>query len=387
MCSGAAATLLRATFLWTIYDRTKSPAMLGLAGLLSFLPAPFASLAGGAIADAFDRRRVILLAQMVALACAIGLAFVSASTSGGVAPLIGLVVMNAVAGSFEAPARSAMLPGLVPREEYGRAVTVMATAQSLAFMSGPAIAGVLIGHGGVRVAFTVSAVLYGASLVSVSGLPAGTSSAGKRAISVGGLIEGLTFVWRNKPVLAAMSLDLFAVIFGGATALLPVFANDILRVGPKGYGVLTSSLEVGAVVTSVLLLVLPPIRRVGRAIVVTVAAYGLATLAFGLSTSFPLSVACYVLVGMADQVSVVSRATLVQMSTPDEVRGRVSSVNMIFIGASNQLSAAEAGFVAALTSAKISVVFGGAMVLVVVTIAALAVPTLWGWRHAERSTG
>ncbi|HTJ84155.1 MAG TPA: MFS transporter, partial [Polyangiaceae bacterium] len=262
ICSGAGATLLRASFLWEIYERTKSPAMLGLAGLLSFLPAPFASLAGGAIADAFDRRRVILTAQTVALLCALGLAFVAGS--GGVVALIALVVTNAVATAFEAPARQAMLPSLVPREEFGRAVTVMATAQSLAFMSGPALAGLLISHGSVRVAFLTAAVLYVGSLLSVRGLPGAAPTGEKRAITLAGLSKGLSFVWNHKPVLAAMSLDLFAVIFGGASALLPVFANDILRVGPKGYGVLTSSLEIGAVLTSLLLLVLPPIRRVGR---------------------------------------------------------------------------------------------------------------------------
>ncbi len=379
VCSGAAVTLLRASFLWQIYDLTKSPAMLGLTGLLSFVPAPVSSLLGGAIADAVDRRKVILVAQAVALVCALFLTFSDASSS--IVPLIALVVTNAAATAFEAPARQAMLPNLVPRDEFARAVTVMATAQSLAFMTGPALAGVLIGHGGVRFAFGVASALYVASIFFVRGLPTNApTEAGLRGVSVAALREGLTFVLRNRPVLGAMTLDLFAVIFGGASALLPVYANDILAVGPRGYGVLTSALEVGAVLTSVLLLVLPPIRRVGRAIVLGVAVYGIATVGFGLSTVFPLSVALYALVGMADQVSVVSRAQVVQMSTPDELRGRVSSVNMVFIGASNQLSAAEAGFVAALTSPKVSVVSGGAMVLVVVLAVMVLVPALYRWR-------
>jgi MFS family permease len=307
------------------------------------------------------------------------LALTTASSS--IVPLLGLVVTNAAATAFEAPARQAMLPNLVPREEFARAVTVMATAQSLAFMSGPALAGVLIGHGGVRVAFGVASGLYVASIFFVRGLPGNAPNAGGlRSVSLSSLREGLSFVFQNRPVLGAMTLDLFAVIFGGASALLPVYANDILAVGPKGYGVLTSSLEVGAVLTSLLLLLLPPIRRVGRAIVLSVAVYGLATIAFGLSSIFPLSVACYALVGMADQVSVVSRSQVVQMSTPDALRGRVSSVNMIFIGASNQLSAAEAGFVAALTSPKVSVVSGGTLVLVVVAAVVALVPALYRWR-------
>jgi len=170
------------------------------------------------------------------------------------------------------------------------------------------------------------------------------------------------------------------VIFGGATALLPVYANDILKVGEAGYGILASSFEIGALLTSVALILFPPIHRLGRAILVSVVAYGLATIVFGLSRSFPLSLAAYAIAGMADQVSVVGRTTLVQTVTPDELRGRVSSVNMIFIGASNQLSTAEAGLVAYLTTPTISVVSGGTMVLLVACATALLVPTFWRFR-------
>ena len=202
VCSGAAVTLLRASFLWQIYDLTKSPAMLGLTGLLSFVPAPVSSLLGGAIADAVDRRKVILVAQAVALVCALFLTFSDASSS--IVPLIALVVTNAAATAFEAPARQAMLPNLVPRDEFARAVTVMATAQSLAFMTGPALAGVLIGHGGVRFAFGVASALYVASIFFVRGLPTNApTEAGLRGVSVAALREGLTFVLRNRPVLGA----------------------------------------------------------------------------------------------------------------------------------------------------------------------------------------
>jgi len=181
-------------------------------------------------------------------------------------------------------------------------------------------------------------------------------------------------------VLGCMTLDMFAVIFGGAAALLPIYATEILRVGPRGYGLLTSSLELGALVMSLALTILPPIRRAGVALLAAVGVYGLATIVFGLSRWFPLSVLAYMTVGMADQVSVVMRSTAIQLSTPDALRGRVSSVNMIFIGASNQLGAAESGFVAALTSAPFSVVSGGVASLLVLGIVAAALPELRRYR-------
>ena len=177
-----------------------------------------------------------------------------------------------------------------------------------------------------------------------------------------------------------MTLDMFAVIFGGAAALLPIYANDILGVGAKGFGILSASLEAGALVTSLALVGLPPIHRAGRALLIAVVVYGVATIAFGLSRYFPLSVACYVLVGVADQISVVMRSTAIQLSTPDALRGRVSSVNFIFIGASNQLGAVESGFLAALTTPTFAVVSGGLGVLIVVAVVAWALPALRRYR-------
>jgi len=198
--------------------------------------------------------------------------------------------------------------------------------------------------------------------------------------------EGLAFVSRQPVVLGCMSLDMFAVIFGGAVALLPIYANEILEVGARGYGVLSASLEIGALFMSLLLVWLPPIRRAGRALLVAVTLYGVATIVFGFSRWFPLSVAAYLLAGMADQVSVVLRGTAIQLTTPDALRGRVSALNMIFIGASNQLGAAESGFVAALTSATFAVVSGGIGCLVVVAIVAWRLPALRRYRTDVRAT-
>ncbi|MBL9021624.1 MAG: MFS transporter [Myxococcales bacterium] len=380
LAAGTGSTMMRAVFLWHLYDLSRSTAVLALVGLLSFAPLPVASLLGGLIADAYDRRRLVLVAQTVGLACALALVLLSRSGMTTVAGMLAIIVTNATAAALEAPARQSMLPTLVPKEELSRAVTVMGTAGALAFMSGPALAGLVLGRAGVAVGYAVAAGLYVASMLLVAGVTGGMGTASKRAVSIAGLKEGLAFVRKQRIVLAAMSIDLFAVIFGGATALLPVYANEILGVGGTGYGILASSFEIGALATSLLLVTLPPIRRLGRAILVSVVVYGVATVAFGLSRSFPLSLLAYAVAGMADQVSVVGRTTLVQLETPDELRGRVSSVNMIFIGASNQLSTAEAGFVAYLTTPTFSVVSGGAMVLVVAGVTALLVPALWRFR-------
>ena len=193
-------------------------------------------------------------------------------------------------------------------------------------------------------------------------------------------MEGVAFVRRNPIVLGCMTLDMFAVIFGGATALLPIYANDILMVRPRGYGVLNAALEAGALLSSLVLVALPPITRAGRALLVAVGVFGAATIVFGLSRSFPLSVLAYMVAGVADQVSVVMRSTAIQLSTPDERRGRVSAVNFIFIGASNQLGAVESGFVAALTNATVSVVSGGIGCLLVLAIVAARIPELRRYR-------
>ncbi len=332
--AGTATTVLRATFLWQVYAVSHSAFYLGLIGLLQFLPAPLASLLGGTVADARDRRSIVLIAQTVSLACAATLAALTRGHLVNLPVLLSLVVAASIASSFEAPARQATLPMLVPKAELSGAVTVFVTANALSFMSGPAVAGLLIGKVSVFAAYVAAVVLYGASVLFVAQIPRLPRSDGtpKRAVSFTSVKEGVDFVRREPALLGCMALDMFAVLFGGASALLPVYANDILGVGADGYGLLTSSLEIGGLVTSVVLLLRRPIKRLGGALIATVAVFGVATVVFGLSRSYPLSIAAYMAVGMADQVSVVVRGTIVQMTTPDELRGRVSSVNMLFIG-------------------------------------------------------
>ncbi|UCE84861.1 MAG: MFS transporter [Deltaproteobacteria bacterium] len=378
--SGAAMSMLRAAVLWHVYEISRSEFHLGLIGLVQFVPSLFLSLVGGAVADSYDRRRVMMVTQVGTLACGAALFRATAVGLDSLPVLYAIVFLLAIASAFENPSRQALLPQLVPRDVFPRAVPVYATAQALSLMSGPALGGIVIATRGIADVYGLQVLLTLGSLAGLLRVRPRPAEGDRRPVSVQAIREGLAFVRRQPVVLGCMTLDMFAVILGGAVALVPVYARDILAVGPTGYGILTASLEAGALLMSVVLVALRPFRRTGRALLYAVVAYGIATIVFGLSRSFPLSVAAYVAVGMADQVSVVLRSTAIQLSTPDALRGRVSSVNMIFIGASNQLGAAESGFVAALTSATFAVVSGGVGCLLVVAWIARRIPELRHYR-------
>lgn len=375
--AGAGGTLLRSAIAWHLYQITESAFDLGLLGLVQFVPALLLSLPAGLASDRYERRRVVQAAQATTL-IATGLLAARAFQGAADEPalLYWVIAVMATAAAFSNPARSALLPLLVPIEAFARTVTTASTIRALAFALGPALTGVVVAAAGIAWAYLLGSLLVGASILILSSLEARPPAARQGAITFSAMLEGLHHVFANPVVLGAMTLDLFAVILGGATALLPIFAHDVLSVGASGFGVLSAALEVGALTTAVALLFLPPIRRVGFVLLVTVACYGVATIVFGVSTWFPLSIAAYAAAGMADQVSVVLRQTTIQLQTPDHLRGRVSSVGSIFIGASNQLAAVESGFVAAATSAPFAVVSGGVGVLVVVLIVAIAIPTL-----------
>jgi MFS family permease len=379
-CAGTATTLLRAGVLWHVFALSHSPFQLGLIGLVQFVPALGLMLLGGALADTHDRRRIMMASQWTWLAAAIVLCGAMRTGSMSLPLLYATVLVVAVGVSFDSPARVALLPTLVPRPVLPRAVTIASTNQAFAFATGPALAGMLIAAAGVTSVYVAYAVLVAGSLAAMAFLRPGRQEPSGRAPSLAAIREGLRFVRSRQVILGCMALDMLAVIFGGASALLPVYASDILHVGPRGYGLLSSAAELGAIATSLVLSFTPPIRRAGRALLVTVALFGVATIVFGLSRSFPLSIAAYVLVGVADQVSVVLRATAIQLSTPDALRGRVSALNLLFIGASNQLGAAESGFVAALTSAPFAVVSGGVGCLLVVAVVAATMPQLRRYR-------
>lgn len=385
--SGAGQTLLRATFSWQVFELTGSAFYLGLVGLVQFVPTFFLSLVGGAVADSFERRRILILAQTATVAGSATLGLLTLRGEPSLGLVYGVVFAISCALAFEAPARQALLPTLVPRLLFPSAVTVNSTVQQLGWVTGPVVMGFVIHAFGIAAAYAAHVALVLVSLANLAGLPPPRGEAPRRDVSLRAIREGIAFVRSRQAVLGAMALDMFAVVFGSATALLPIYANEILHVGARGYGLLASALEIGSLSMAAVLLFLPPIRRAGRALCVAVAIYGLATIGFGFSTSFPISLAALLVAGAGDQVSGVMRSTLIQLATPDALRGRVSSLNFIFIGASNQLGTVESGFVASLTSAVFAVVSGGVACLGVLGLIAWKLPELRRYRldhpHAE----
>jgi MFS family permease len=238
----------------------------------------------------------------------------------------------------------------------------------------------VIAVAGVAAAYGANIVLLAISVVAMAMLHPRPLEGERRAVSLEAMREGLHFVWRRQVLLGSMALDMFAVIFGGAQALLPVYATDILNAGSTGYGILASSMNAGALVASLVLVMVPTVQRAGVALLVSVVGFGIATIVFGLARSFPLALVAYTLVGLSDQVSVVMRQTMVQLATPDRLRGRVTAINALFVGSSNQLGAVRAGFVAAATTPTFSVVSGGVACLGVVALVALLLPEMRSYR-------
>lgn len=364
-CSGTTLTLVQAAIAWQVYQVSDSVLQLGIVGLVRFLPSLGLSLVGGALADAHDRRMITMISQAAPLFASLVLMLTTLHGNIGLPLIYGMVFVLAVASSFETPARRALLVSCVSPEAFTNGITVNSTLQKFGQVTGPAAAGLAIAGIGISGAYGLNAAIVALSLAMLIILHPRPREGARGSVSVAAIKEGIVFVWRHQVLLGAMTLDMFAVIFGGATALLPVFAKDILDVGALGYGLLSAAIDVGALVMSVGLVFLPQIRRAGRALIIAVAIFGLGTIAFGFSRSFVLSLFIYMAVGAADQISVVMRSTLVQLESPDALRGRVASVNGLFIGASNQMGAAESGFLAAITSATFAVVFGGAASLAV----------------------
>jgi MFS family permease len=376
--------MLQTAVIWHVFALSHSPFQQGVLGVVQFAPALLLMLLGGAVADTFDRRRVVMLAQLPPLAAGALLCLATSRGFVSVRLIFGATFLIAVAGAFDGPARMAFLPGLVGKEAFPRAVVFASTTMAMAFVTGPALQGLLIALGRLDLVYALYGGLIGLALVFLSFLhPVEPPSAGG-AMSLRAIREGVGFVRRSPVILGCMTLDMLAVIFGGASALLPIYADQILAKGPKGYGILASSLEMGSLLMGLFMLTRPTVVRAGRVLLIAVGVYGAATIAFGLSRWFPLSVALYMIAGMADNVSVIMRSTAIQLSTPDELRGRVSAVNMLFIGASNKLGLAESGFVAALTNATFSVVSGGVGCLVVLAIVAARIPELRSYRTPLR---
>lgn len=375
--SGTALTLMRATVAWQVFDATRSAFHLGMIGLIQFLPVLPMSLWAGAVADSFDRKRIVMWAQSAAAMCSVVLLLAGElMQETPVSIVYAAVLALSIAASFESPARSSLLPTLVPRDLFPSAVTAHATFQNLAWMSGPVLSGFVIDAFGIRGAHLTHFFLMAASVVLFGFVRRPSAKLDRKRVSGEAILEGVRFVFSRQVLLGSMVLDMFAVVFGSATALLPIYANEILKVGPRGYGLLSGALEGGTFLMALVLMARPAIVRPGRALLFAVLIYGSATILFGLSRSLPLSIFVFVIAGMADQISMVTRSTIMQLSTPDELRGRVSSVGQIFIGASNQIGSARAGFVAAASSPTFAIVSGGIACLAVLAIVTRTMPLL-----------
>jgi hypothetical protein len=366
---------------WQIYELTHDPLSLGLIGLAEAVPFIAIALFAGHMADRRNRLRISLIALTALLLCSLALLSFSLRpgtiTADRTWPVYAVIFLSGVARSFLQPARSALGAELVPRELYPNAVTWRSSAWQLAEVVGPAIGGLVYGFGSARAAYGVDAALMAVGLLSLARLRhPGRSSSSPAESFIESLGTGIRFVRRQPVILSALTLDLFSVLFGGAVALLPVFAAEILRVGPEGLGILRAAPAVGAVAMSLIMAHRPPLRRAGRTLLVSVAVFGLSIIGFGLSRDFLLSIVMLGLSGMADTVSVVVRSTLLQVLTPDHLLGRVAAVNAIFIGSSNEIGAFESGAAAKLLGTVPSVVLGGVATLVVVAVTALKVSPL-----------
>jgi MFS family permease len=366
---------------WQVYAITHDPLSLGLIGLAEALPFIAVALPAGYVADRWNRRTIAVCSLAVLAACAVGLLVFSA-TPGlmqrvGARPIYAIIFASGIARSLLQPARQALGAELIPRTMYENAIAWRSSSWQTAAVVGPAVGGLLYGFAGPVVAYGAGAMLMIFALVgflTVSYVPVPRALDGAPILE--GLVTGLRFVWKEPVILAALSLDLFSVFLGGAEALLPVFASEILKVGPQGLGILRAAPAAGAVLMGVYLAHRGPSERAGRAMLIAVATFALAIIGFGLSTSFLLSAVLLTVSGMADNVSVVIRSTLLQLLTPTGMLGRVSAVNSVFVGSSNELGAFESGVAARYFGTVPAVVLGGTASLLVVAVTARLVPQL-----------
>ncbi|MCM8912547.1 MULTISPECIES: MFS transporter [Pseudomonas] len=360
---------------WHLYQLTGNVLDLGLVGLVEFAPRVLFMLHTGHVADRYDRRKVAALCQSLQGLIALALALGSATDNVTRELIFALAFLLGATRSFEMPATQALLPNVVPAGLFPRAVAASASATQAATIVAPAVGGFLYAFGSIWV-YGPTVALYAIACVLTLSLQARGQVAQRGRASLESLLAGIRFIRSRPDILGAISLDLFAVLLGGATALLPVFAKDILLTGPLGLGLLRSAPAVGALLMSLWLARFPFERNVGRTMFTAVGVFGVATIAFGLSTSFWFSLAVLVVLGAADMISMVIRGAFVQLETPDEMRGRVSAVNGLFIGASNQLGEFESGVTAHWFGTVPAVVLGGVGTLLVTGVWIKLFPTL-----------
>ena len=361
---------------WELWLRTHEPFVLGMVGLVQVIPVILLSLPAGHVADQYNRKRIVVITELFLALCVLGLGWLS-YTQGPLVWIYALLLGIGIARAFNDPASSTLLPQTVPPELFSNATTWSTSTWHFASIAGPALAGLLIGFLNSMIFIylfdALAAIVFCILLTMIKGRQLALA---ERSPTWASLTKGFRFMRQTKVILAAITLDMFAVLFGGAVALLPIYTTDILRVGAQGLGILRAAPSVGALVMAFLIAHLPPMKNAGRTLLLSVTGFGLATIVFGLSTSFLLSVAMLALLGALDNISVVIRGTLLLTQTPDAMRGRISAVNSIFIGISNELGSFESGLAAALFGPVIAVVGGGVGTILVVLIVARLWPEM-----------
>ncbi len=360
---------------WLVYDTTRNPFDLGLVGLFQFLPMLVLTFVAGQVADLFDRRAIGLACQLIE---AVTMVFVAFGVWQGWLPIWGVFVAVAVMGccaAFERPTMAALLPSIVPASQLTQAVATSTSVMQTALIVGPALGGLLYGFGDV-VPFAAAALAFLGASFNVIRIVHPGEAPKRQPVTFESVFAGVAFIWSKPLMLGAISLDMFAVLLGGATALLPVYARDILDAGPWALGLLRTSPAIGAVVMALLLARFPLKHGVGIKMLWAVGVFGVATIVFAYSTNIALSVAMLLILGAADTISVVVRSSLVQLMTPEHMRGRVNAVNSLFIGTSNQLGEFRAGISAGIMSPVMAVAVGGIGTIAVVLLWARLFPAL-----------
>jgi len=376
--STLASRAVALTVAYQLYQITKNPLTLGLLGLVEAIPALSLALFGGVVADRNDRRRILLTTISVEVICALGFALYAPHAAVyGIVPLLALIFTLGVARGFSDPALPAFQAQVVPRELLLRASAWRSSAGQAASIFGPALGGVLyasVGAGGSYIFAFVLLLISLSCVVFVKPKPIPAFKAGEPFVQ--SIKEGLAFVVQRQVLVGSMALDLFSVLFGGAVALLPIFASDILKVGPTGLGVLVSAPSIGALAVMLYATRRPPGKNAGRTLLIVIAGFGVSIIVFGLSRNFYLSVAALIATGIFDGISMVIRSATLQLKAPDHMRGRVNAVSGMFIGASNELGAFESGVAAKLLGTARSVWLGGIVTLIVVGVTAYLAPEL-----------
>jgi MFS family permease len=361
---------------WQIYEITHRAIDLGYVGLAQFLPGVLLFLVAGHTADRFDRRRVLLICNSAYAGCSVLLLMNAHIARHGVSTIYVIITMLGVVRAFSGPASQSLMPELVPAEHFSNAVAWNSAIFQAATILGPAVGGVIYGWSGkAQTVYASSTVMYLGAATAVALMKVRTGRMEHRAASLDTILAGFRYVWAKREILGSISLDLFAVLFGGAVALLPIYAHEILHIGPWGLGLLRSTPAIGSGIMGVWLAYRPLRRRAGLTMFYCVALFGVATIVFGISRNVTVSLLALFVIGAADMVSIFVRSTLVQIATPPAMRGRVSAVNLLFVGASNQLGEFESGITAQWFGTVASVIYGGIGTLVVVT--------LWAWLFPE----